>query len=313
CPWILPRSTIILRLSPSIKLFILWLLFGYPICYVAIKLARLLGLWGRTPELWPGFENDPHANRYLTNVKPLRNLTEVSTKNGGWREVSDIDRERHFVDHCDFDRISVSDLSEEVFEREYRYKKPVLIHFPNGASEWTNIENWTLQALLSAYGSQEIASGRGTDFFLHLHSDYGTFRMSLENFLSTIMDSRDAHKELYYLYNKGLLNDSSGLLNTLCVPKFLQIPRDDRIPLFYLGATFSGISFHRHSDAWNGVLFGWKRWFLYPPHQTPPGGVSPGFNMMPWYEEIYPKLPQHLRPYECMQGPGDITGVLVSR
>ena len=42
--------------------------------------------------------------------------------------------------------------------------------------------------------------------------------------------------------------------------------------IFFLGGSGSGVSFHKHADAWNGVIFGRKRWFLYPPQKTPPGG-----------------------------------------
>ena len=84
----------------------------------------------------------------------------------------------------------------------------------------------------------------------------------------------------------------------------LQPGLDENI--FFLGATMSGVSFHKHADAWNGVVFGWKRWFMYPPTQTPPGGVWPGLNTMQWYNRIYPKLTRDTKPLECMQGPGDI-------
>eukprot|EP01048_Picozoa_sp_COSAG05_P015718 COSAG05_NODE_1930_length_3818_cov_2.245227_1_plen_116_part_00 len=43
-------------------------------------------------------------------------------------------------------------------------------------------------------------------------------------------------------------------------------------PLFFIGAAGSGVGFHRHGHAWNAVVYGRKRWFLYPPsfvgHQT---------------------------------------------
>lgn len=42
--------------------------------------------------------------------------------------------------------------------------------------------------------------------------------------------------------------------------------------IFFLGGSASGVGFHKHADAWNGVIFGRKRWFLYPPQKTPPGG-----------------------------------------
>ena len=36
--------------------------------------------------------------------------------------------------------------------------------------------------------------------------------------------------------------------------------------LFYLGPRGSGVNFHQHTNAWNALLFGAKRWFLFPPY-----------------------------------------------
>ena len=47
--------------------------------------------------------------------------------------------------------------------------------------------------------------------------------------------------------------------------------------IFFLGASGSGVVFHKHSDTWNAVVFGRKRWFLYPMTNTPPGGKGSNF------------------------------------
>ena len=44
-----------------------------------------------------------------------------------------------------------------------------------------------------------------------------------------------------------------------------------------LGPARSGSSFHQDpnaTSAWNGVIYGSKKWILYPPHITPPGESS---------------------------------------
>ncbi|CAG2218394.1 unnamed protein product [Mytilus edulis] len=100
-------------------------------------------------------------------------------------------------------------------------------------------------------------------------------------------------------------NDSS-LPTTLKPPKYFEIKdgRDDSI--FFLGASSSGVSFHKHADAWNGVIYGEKRWFLYPVNHTPPGGVYPGFTQIEWFEKVYPLLPESEKPIECVQKAGEI-------
>ena len=55
-----------------------------------------------------------------------------------------------------------------------------------------------------------------------------------------------------------------------------------------------------------GLAVGRKRWLLYPPSQTPPGGGSgpnavPTFPITFWLTDVYPKLDGAHRPIECMQ------------
>jgi len=43
-------------------------------------------------------------------------------------------------------------------------------------------------------------------------------------------------------------------------------------PIMFIGGTGTGATFHKHMMAWNGVVHGQKRWFMYPLEKTPPGG-----------------------------------------
>ena len=36
-------------------------------------------------------------------------------------------------------------MTVEAFERDYRYKKPVIVKFQNGAKDWTNPKKWSLK------------------------------------------------------------------------------------------------------------------------------------------------------------------------
>jgi hypothetical protein len=61
-----------------------------------------------------------------------------------------------------------------------------------------------------------------------------------------------------------------------------------------------------HEAAWNGVVFGLKRWFLYPPTKSPPGGPTfgerkGGFSLPQWLSDVYPVLDAPNRPLECVQ------------
>ena len=84
-----------------------------------------------------------HASSLSSGPSPSRTVK----NNGGWR-LADADTvARLDSDLCNIDRVSVEDLDSARFERDFRYKRPVIVTFPNGASDWTDPEEWSLEEL----------------------------------------------------------------------------------------------------------------------------------------------------------------------
>ncbi|XP_055349343.1 uncharacterized protein LOC129596172 [Paramacrobiotus metropolitanus] len=274
----------------------------YIFAVLSIAAAVYFGLQSRYSKLAqqrPG----PYAKTYANNPQKIRDLSDIPKENGGWRLASKADWEKYSISRCDFDQMNVNDITPEFFEKEYRYKKPLLIHFPNGADGWTKADLWTLPALLRSYGQWEVGAGRGVDIVRH--GGNGHYKSTFENYVMSLMEMRDSNREPFYMFDRNFYN-ASDLPRSMHPPEYFKISPVYDENIFFLGASMSGVSFHKHADAWNGVIFGWKRWFIYPPTQTPPSGVWPGLNTMEWYARIYPKLSGDLAPLECMQGPGDV-------
>ncbi|NXJ16885.1 JMJD8 protein, partial [Odontophorus gujanensis] len=66
----------------------------------------------------------------------------------------------------------------------------------------------------------------------------------------------------------------------------------------------SGVPFHWHGPGYSEVIFGRKRWFLYPPDKTP--HFHPNETTLAWLQHTYPKLPPAERPLECTIRPGEV-------
>lgn len=99
---------------------------------------------------------------------------------------------------------------------------------------------------------------------------------------------------------------------------FFSVLGDDNRPpfrWFLCGPVGSGSPWHTDphcTSAWNALLYGRKRWALYPPTMTPPGvavskdGRYSSMKPFRWFMEVYPHLEDHERPIELIQEPGEL-------
>ena len=67
---------------------------------------------------------------------------------------------------------------------------------------------------------------------------------------------------------------------------------------FYQGAAGTGAPMHLHTDAWNCLVYGEKRWFLMPPFQ----GAYSAMPIRQWVDKQYPSM----QVLECTQRSGDV-------
>ncbi|CAH1783165.1 unnamed protein product [Owenia fusiformis] len=224
---------------------------------------------------------------------------------GDWRPADTATLKKYGSNKCNIDRVNADDLTEEKFELIYRLKKPVIVYFDNGAAAWTDPSLWTLSSLRASYGDLVVGSGRADDIVKN--GGNGDIKTTLNKFIELFMDDKSNNvAEPFYLFDRNFYK-STELQHSIKPPPYFKsqtTSKEDAI--VFLGSSLSGVTFHQHADTWNGVIFGHKRWFLYPPDQTPPGGVLAGFVPTDWYTMVYPSLHPEDKPMECMQNPGEI-------
>eukprot|EP01092_Planopodium_desertum_P004608 TRINITY_DN19829_c0_g1_i1.p1 TRINITY_DN19829_c0_g1~~TRINITY_DN19829_c0_g1_i1.p1 ORF type:complete len:290 (+),score=13.72 TRINITY_DN19829_c0_g1_i1:107-871(+) len=144
-------------------------------------------------------------------------------------------------------------------------------------------------------------------------------RMRLRDYF--IYYERNHDEDPIYLFDpKFLLHTPELGLDYKILPHFQQdffnsLSRDDRPDFQWLviGPQRSGSPFHQDphaTSAWNALVSGEKRWFLYPPTFIPEGVVYDGVSdyeapdVIRWLLEYYPYV-RH-RPFEVTQKPGEI-------
>ncbi|CAG5132383.1 unnamed protein product [Candidula unifasciata] len=250
----------------------------------------------------------PFASRHFASLHwsfSNTSLEEIDFKSSGWRLPDAEVLQKYGSDICNIERVSFNNLPEARFETEFRFKKPVLVTFPNGAADWTEPGLWSRSELSKAYSKWTIHSGQS----LEIVRTGGNARhaSSFQEFLTNLMaDKKTGTLEpMHYVFDRSFYG-RSNLPKTLHLPKYFEVSSSEDDSVFFLGSSMTGVVFHKHSDTWNGVVYGSKRWFLYPNTKTPPGGVHHGFSVLEWVDHVYPNLTDVDKPIECVQQPGEI-------
>uniref|UniRef100_A0A8C5UA66 JmjC domain-containing protein n=1 Tax=Malurus cyaneus samueli TaxID=2593467 RepID=A0A8C5UA66_9PASS len=88
------------------------------------------------------------------------------------------------------------------------------------------------------------------------------------------------------------------------VPPPFRIPGTSPAYSFGIAGSGSGVPFHWHGPGFSEVIFGRKRWFLYPPDKIP--HFHPNETTLAWLQHTYPTLPPAQRPLECTLRPGEV-------
>ncbi|KAL3852997.1 hypothetical protein ACJMK2_016590, partial [Sinanodonta woodiana] len=274
--------------------------FGFFIVFVAVIIVYLNG-----PDVFKYFKSGSaeSTEQGQVNKSSRANMTGKKLKHGGWRLADDKTLKEFGSDICSIDVHNADDLSLEEFETTYKFKKPLVVKFKNGAKDWTDPDKWTVKSLKREYGEWSVLSGNSLEI-VRL-GGRGEMATSFSQYVDKFMKEQDSLGEPFYVFDRQFYNDSS-LPKTLKLPEYFKIKDDVDDSIFFLGGSRSGVSFHKHADAWNGVIYGRKRWFLYPSQRTPPGGVYPGFTQIDWFKKVYPNLTESERPLECIQEDGDI-------
>ncbi|XP_041363308.1 jmjC domain-containing protein 8-like [Gigantopelta aegis] len=176
---------------------------------------------------------------------------------------------------CSIDIREASSLTQQEFVDKYAYKMPVVIR---GASDNTKFQDMCRKkSMLSKYGSKKI-------------------RLSSANTYSYT-------KKTLYWFGDNNHTEFAELFNVYKPPPY-RVPGMTGVYSFGLAGAGTGVPFHFHGPGFGEVVFGRKRWFMYPPNDEP--HFDPNRTTLHWMVEEYPKLDHWRLPLECTIKQGEI-------
>ncbi|KAI8517102.1 hypothetical protein Bbelb_056830 [Branchiostoma belcheri] len=249
---------------------------------------------------YPSVTDKSTISRKSEKLQPDKvELIKESAAVGGWNSADRETAQKLSTSSCLIDRHYVDDVTPQMFRDNFRYKNPLIIRFRNGASGWVNTPDWGKRNLLEKHSGWTVRSGTSLDIVRN--GGVGDNETSFYDFLSTMEGQKN--EDPRQVYDSDFYRDSR-LDQTVNPPAFLSDLRD--AVTFTVGPSRSGAAFHTGTDGWSGLVFGRQRWFLYPPQLTPPGGFWPGFSVIDWFTDVYPKLNDKKKPMECVLEAGEI-------
>ncbi|XP_066271177.1 uncharacterized protein [Branchiostoma lanceolatum] len=263
------------------------------------KAARELGK-PQTTKAQDNHGDDGDVDQH-NHVQISRSVLAAVPLAGGWRRSVETHHKLSEESNCDFDVRYANNLTKAEFEEKYQNREPLLLKFSGGAEDWTDTETWTRAGLVGKYGDH--MAQYGYEDTINSNGGMGEEMIALKDYVHAHMDMVNASSvDMAYVVDSKLPSYAE-LQDKIYPPEYLQYFQKPA-GLLFLGRSGLGLGWHEHGDAWNGVVFGEKHWYVYNRSVVPPG--LHWYQPADWAKYVYKLLPYHKRPLECVQEAGDI-------
>ncbi|CAH1794184.1 unnamed protein product, partial [Owenia fusiformis] len=214
---------------------------------------------------------------------------------GGW-----FTNEADLIAHpgpCNVDTVDYS-LSQTDFMSIYATEKPFVIRGATHNEHFRTVS--TKDIMLKEYGQRKVILSSA-----NTHS-YTKVEVPLEKYINEIMKPQKIEQlgnETLYWFGDNNYTEWQEFFDQYIQPKY-KLPDMTGALSFGIAGAGTGVPFHFHGPGFGEVIYGRKRWFLYPPDQKPE--FHPNRTTLHWLMEDYPKLIEYTKPLECTLNVGDI-------
>ncbi|XP_028842700.1 jmjC domain-containing protein 8-like [Denticeps clupeoides] len=214
---------------------------------------------------------------------------------GGWSQGAEFSLKDEGP--CNIDIRDLTSLTHGEFLQQYAYTRPLIIR---GITDNTRFRFLCSRAsLLSEYGDRTVRLSTANT---HSYSKVDVPFEQFVEFLLTPQDVSTLGSETLYFFGDNNFTEWHSLFKEYKAPTF-TLPNTSPAYSFGIAGPGTGVPFHWHGPGYSEVIYGRKRWFLYPPDKGPE--FHPNRTTLNWLTEWYPTLGIHERPFECTIRPGE--------
>jgi hypothetical protein len=124
--------------------------------------------------------------------------SEQAESSNNWRPATREAWKLYGSTKCTIERREAKGFTAKEFEDEYRFKKPVIVKFSQGAKGWTDPKKWSLMSLKREYGQWYVLSGNSREIVRK--GGNGDVQSSFSEFVDSLMQDKDEIGEPLYVY-----------------------------------------------------------------------------------------------------------------
>ncbi|XP_046560322.1 jmjC domain-containing protein 8-like [Haliotis rubra] len=221
---------------------------------------------------------------------------EEAEDDGGWAT------EKHLLlahpGPCSIEVREADSLSQKEFLEKYAFTQPVVIRH---ATDNTKFQDACRKDyMLSEHGTKKIRLSSANTY------SYNKVDVSLHKYVHDIMKPQTLDmlgNETFYWFGDNNHTEWETLFSLYKPPPY-RLPKMSAVYSFGLAGAGTGVPFHFHGPGFGEVVFGRKRWFMYPPDETP--DFHPNRTTLHWLIEDYPLLDHMNKPLECTISKGEL-------
>uniref|UniRef100_H0YZG6 Jumonji domain containing 8 n=1 Tax=Taeniopygia guttata TaxID=59729 RepID=H0YZG6_TAEGU len=198
---------------------------------------------------------------------------------------------------CTVERADAS-LTYPLFLQRFAFSRPLILGGVTDNSAFRAL--CTREKLLAAFGPFPVRLSTANTY------SYRKVDVPFQEYVEQLLKPQDPARlgsDTLYFFGDNNFTEWGPLFQHYVPPPF-RIPGTSPAYSFGIAGSGSGVPFHWHGPGFSEVIFGRKRWFLYPPDQTP--HFHPNETTLAWLQHTYPTLPPAQRPLECTLRPGEV-------
>lgn len=221
---------------------------------------------------------------------------EPSDDGGGW--LFNSDSRLQDEGPCNIDVLDGSSLSHQQFIERYAYSRPVILR---GLTDNTKFRlSCSKSSLLQEYGARKVRLSTANTY------SYRKVDVPLQEYVDILLKPQSVDtlgSDTLYFFGDNNFTEWQSLFELYESPPYV-LPHTSGAYSFGIAGPGTGVPFHWHGPGYSEVIYGRKRWFLYPPDKEP--HFHPNHTTLSWVMETYPNLPEDEAPLECTIRPGEV-------